>query len=115
NKLDPDYFVIQNLPINILFFQEMYNHLKDKKLVSPSNINKIMKVDPSLNGHGAKALSFLSNQNIAGKFKKYLDLIPNLYGNCNQFTFVGKKDCFIQIRDNKILDKFKLAEDFNNF
>lgn len=113
--IDPDYFVIQNLPINLKIIEEIFNYLIKKGLISMKNMEEILSVVPASEVHDY-ALSHLNFKNDPElNLKKFTKNISNLYEQNSIYEFVGDTNCYIKVRDNNHVSELSLNADFVKF
>ena len=114
-KVDRDYFTIQNLPINILIIEDIFNYLIKLGLVSTSNVGEILNMVPASEVHEHILSQLNKNAEPDRNFKKFTKSISDLYEVNSEYTFEGDKDCYIKVRNNAHLSELELSSDFSLF
>lgn len=111
-KVDRDYFSIQNLPINILIIEDIFNYLVKLGLISIGNVGEILKMVPASEVH-EHILSQLSKSSEPDKtFKKFTKSISDLYEVNSHYEFEGNDDCFVKVRNSNHMSEFDLSDEF---
>lgn len=113
--IDPDYFVIQNLPININIIDDIFQHLVKRGLVSIKKYNEILNTVPVSNTHSLFLNGISGSDDPDKSFKKFTRFINQSYEINSKYTFEGSKKCFVKVRDNKHIGEMNLSEEFNKF
>lgn len=114
-QVDPDYFTIQNLPINIKIIEDIFSYLSDQGLISSGHTSEILSVVPASEVH-KNILSSMKSQSMPDyNFKKFTKKIASLYEQNSQYYFEGDKDCFVKVRDNPHMKEFGLGSEFLKF
>lgn len=113
--LDPDFFTILNLPININFRHDLFNQLLEKGLIGAVSLGQIFNITPPSDIHKKILKELKTTENESMNLKRYMKTIPLFYDADFEFYFVGKNDCFIQVRLADHLNNFDLSDEFLNF
>jgi len=114
-KVDPDYFIIQNLPINILIIKDIFDYLNQQGHLSKNNVGEILKVSPVSEIHGYVVSNLKESQSAEINLRRFTKLVQEYYEINSHYHFEGDANSFIQVRDNYHLKDFKLGDEFNMF
>jgi DNA-binding XRE family transcriptional regulator len=114
-KIDPDYFTIQNLPVNIKIIEDIFNYLSNRGFININNTAEILSVVPASEVHKYVLSKISSDNNPDKNFKKFTQDISELYEQNSIYTFEGDKDCFIKVRDSLHLGELNLGDEFSKF
>lgn len=115
NKVDPDYFTVQNLPINLRIIEDIFYYLSNKGLISIESVGDILNTVPVSEVH-EYALSRV-NENLSSEknFKKFTKTINNFYEKNSIYEFEGEDKCYIKVRDDLHVNELSLSQDFMKF
>lgn len=114
-KIDPDYFVIMNNPINLVLIQDIVAALTQKGVLSSSNIHEILTTVPTQEVHG-HTLKEIGNKSAIITMRKFVDKINLYYENNTAYRFDGHSKSFsIRGIDNEHVKELGLTDDFRSF
>lgn len=113
--LDPDYFVIQNLPINILLIQDIFMELERRGLVSIKNYKSIMESVSAQDTHSYFMQSISDTTLPKVAFKKLTKHVATHYEVNSSYEFVGDKKCFVRASNESFLSDLNLEKTFEKF
>lgn len=113
--VDSDYFVIQNLPINIKIIEDTFNFLVKRGVISEKSINKIFQVTPTKDIHHLTIDLLAKTKDPELKFKKLTKIVHDHFEQNSLYKFEGHKNCYIQVRDNNFISELSLSSEFVNF
>ncbi|MCO4754723.1 MAG: helix-turn-helix transcriptional regulator [Bacteriovoracaceae bacterium] len=111
----PEYFVIQNLPISILFINDLINEITRMGLIDQNNVTKLLDFSEASQVHQYPLSSILVNDHAEQNFKRFTKTIKEMYEVNTTYQFVGEDDNFIEARDNKHMSEVDTTEDFEAF
>lgn len=114
-KVDPDYFVIQNLPINIKIVEDIFEYLVKRGLISVKKYNEILNTVSVSDAHSYFLSDLRGTSDPDNQFKKLTKFVNKNYEINAKYSFEGDKDCFIKVRDNDHLADLELSKDFQAF
>lgn len=114
-KLDPDYFVIQNLPISILAIQDIFLAIEEKGLISIDNYQEILNHNDISDTHSffLESLKVSSAGEVA--FKKLTKFVASHFEINSNYEFIGDKKCFVKATNQSFLKELKLDDTFEKF
>lgn len=114
-NIDPDYFIIQNLPLNIRVIEDIFLYLTKKGFLNPRTATEILDIAPPSELHQYMLLKLNHINKAETKFKRITKEISTLYEQNNSYIFEGDKKCFVKIEDNLHLKELSLSSEFNQF
>jgi transcriptional regulator with XRE-family HTH domain len=114
-NVDPDYFVIQNLPINIKIIEDIFDFLEKRSLISVKKYKEILEIVKPSDAHSYFLKSIGETGDPDNNFKKLTKFVGQHYEINSKYIFEGDKGCFIKARDNSHLNELDLKDEFNKF
>jgi len=114
-KIDPDYFIIQNLPINIKIIEDIFNFLNQRALISIGNVKEILTTTRTSEVHGYALSQINTGHDDNKNFQSFTKKISQLYEDNSTYSFEGDKKCYIRATDNETLKALNIGEEFNQF
>lgn len=111
---DPDYFIVMNNPLNLIFTQDLMNFLSSEKVLNAREIPKIIETAKFSDIHSS-ILSELTHANtLALATKKLLQRVKSSYELNTSYEFVGESE-YVVAKDQDHVGEFKLSAEFNKF
>ena len=114
-KLDPDYFTIQNLPLNIMVIHDIFKELEARRLLTKKNYLNIFNDVSISDTHSYFIQSLKATTKYDVAFKKLTNFVANHYEINTDYEFVGDKSCYIRAKSQRFLNKFNFDENFEVF
>ena len=111
----PEYFVIQNLPISILFIQDLVAEISKLGLIDQNNITKLLDYNDAPEVHKFPISNILVNDHAEQNFKRFVKTIKDSYEINTNYNFVGEAQNFIEARDNKHMSEIDISSEFELF
>lgn len=113
--VDPDYFVVQNLPINIKIIEDIFEILSSSGKLTVKNVPELLNNVPASEVHCYALESISKRTSPKNRMKAFIKSIPKLYEVNTCYDFQGEKKCFISTFDNIHLRELNLSNDFKRF
>lgn len=113
--LDPDYFVIQNLPINIIIIQDIFLELVKRGLVSIKNYQNILNHVPTQDVHSYFLQSISKKSQTEVAFRKLTKHVATHFEVNSNYEYIGDKKCFVRAENEKFLKELNLDDTFKKF
>lgn len=114
-KIDPDYFIIQNLPISIELIQDIFLEIVNLGLLNKSNYTNLLADQGvgDIHSYFINSLKETTDGEVA--FKKLIKYVKNQYEINADYEYLGKNNDLIMARDADFMSEFNLSEEFKIF
>lgn len=113
--VDPEYFVIQNLPINILFIQDLFLEIVSLGLIDQDSVKSLLEYADSGEVHKFALSNILVNDHPEQNFKRFTKIVKDFYEINTNYHFVGDKENYVEAVDNKHIESLRLTAEFQTF
>lgn len=113
--MKPEYFVVLDNPINLVFINDVVTMLIEKNYLSAKNLAELFKHFPieAVHSYVIEDVKYSANLNTA--LVKFISRIGNHYERNTSYEFIGEKNCFIQARDYDHVKELDLTSEFKSF
>jgi len=113
--VDPDYFMIQNLPINIKIIEDIFKELVKRSHINLKNYDDILNTAKAPDVHSLFLKDIKSNSNPELNFKKFTKFISKNYEINTKYEYMNDKNCFVEARNMNHLNDLNLDPSFDKF
>lgn len=113
-KMDPDYFLLMDNPLNLLFAQDLSAFLEERGVSKEVLFKEVFEVVPFAEAHSLiyEGLK-VAEGDLEKVFKRFVKRMPKSYETDSLFEI--KSGPLISVQDCPGLDRLKLSDSFKDF